>query len=124
MPSEGQEVPHRMSPTLSFLLIAALAAEPSAEPKAPDALAQVRAALGSAKRPSALRGFSLEAELRRVQPVEGGEPNDMSGELTVDVSLPDRYLKIETLSPMPGAAAFSIGTGLDGQEAWRAPVGS
>jgi hypothetical protein len=106
---------------LAFLLTAAAAADPAAEQRAKDVLAQARQSLAGKRTP---KGFSLEAELRRVQPVEGGEARDMSGELTVDALLPDHYLKVETLSPFPGAPAFSIGMGLDGQQAWRAPVGS
>jgi len=112
-----------MSRALALLLIAAAAANPIAEQRAREVLARAREALGGAKRPTPLRSVSLEAELRRVQPVEGGESRDMSGELAVDALLPDRYLKVETLSPFPGAPAFSVGTGLDGQQAWRAPVG-
>jgi hypothetical protein len=111
-----------MNLTLPLFLIAAAAADPAAEQRAKDVLSKVRETL-AAKRPAAVKSFSFEGELRRVQPVEGGEARDMSGELTVDAVLPDRYLKIETLSPMPGMPSFSIGTGLDGQQAWRAPVG-
>jgi hypothetical protein len=110
-----------MNLLLSVLLVAA-AADPAAEQRARDVLEKARQALGG-KRAAAVRSLSLEAELRRVQPVEGGEARDMSGELTIDALLPDRYLKVETLSPFAGAPAFSIGTGLDGQQAWRAPVG-
>lgn len=109
-----------MTLALSFFLIATAVADPAAEQRAKDILAKAREALGAKP---ALQGLSLEADLRRVQPVEGGEARDMSGELTIDALLPDRYLKIETLSPVPGMPAFSIGTGLDGQQAWRAPVG-
>ena len=112
-----------MNLALTFLLIAAAAADPSTEQRAKEVLAKSRAAL-AAKRPAAVTSFSLEGELRRVQPVEGGEARDMTGEVTVDSLLPDRYLKVETLSPMPGLPSFSIGFGLDGQQAWRAPVGA
>jgi hypothetical protein len=105
-----------------LLIIPALVPDP--EQRAQDVLAHSREALGASKRPATLRGFSLEAELRRVQPIDGGEANDLSGELTVDVQLPDRYLKVETLAPFPGGPAFSVGTGLDGGEAWRAPIGN
>jgi hypothetical protein len=110
-----------MNLALPLLLIAAAAAEPTAEQRGQDVLAHAREALG-AKR-AAIHAVSLEAEMRRVQPTEGGEPSDMSGDVSVDLRLPDRYLKIETLSPFPGAPAFSVGTGLDGPEAWRARVG-
>ncbi|HEX6738352.1 MAG TPA: hypothetical protein VF310_08780 [Vicinamibacteria bacterium] len=106
--------------TLSAVLLAATAAAPGPDARARDVLAQSRAALGG----RAVRGLSLEADLRRVQPLEGGETRDISGEVTVDVQVPDHYLKVETLSPMPGGPSFSVGTGLDGQEAWRAPMGT
>jgi hypothetical protein len=110
-----------MTLALPLILIAAAAADPSAEQRARDVLAQSRAALGG--RAAAPRSLSLEADLRRVQPVDGGEARDMSGELAVDAQLPDRYLRIESLSPVPGMPPISIGTGLDGGEVWRAPMG-
>jgi hypothetical protein len=112
-----------MNLALPLILAAAAAADPAASQRARDVLAQARQALGGA-RAAAVHGISLEAELRRVQPVQGGEARDMSGELAIDAQLPDRYLRVESLSPMPGMPAFTIGTGLDGGEAWRAPLGT
>lgn len=105
------------------ILLAATAADATPQTRAREVLAQAREALGGA-RVASVKGLSFEAELRRVQPLDGGESRDLSGELTVDALLPDRYLRVETLSPFPGAPSFSIGTGLDGVEAWRAPVGN
>jgi hypothetical protein len=110
-----------MNLVLLLLLVAATAIDPTQ--RAREVLDKAREALGGAKRTSAVRGVSLEAELRRVEPMPGGEKRDMSGDLAIDAVVPDRYLKVETLTPFPGAPAFSIGTGLDGQQAWRAPVG-
>jgi hypothetical protein len=106
------------------ILLAATAADATPEARAQEVLAQVQKAVGGASRLEAIKGLSLQAELRRVQPVDGAEARDMSGELTVDALLPDRYLRVETLQPFPGAPSFSIGTGLDGSEAWRAPIGN
>jgi hypothetical protein len=105
---------------LFLLLLAAAAVDPTQ--RAREVLDKAREALGGI-RPAAARAVSLEADLRRVELMPGGETRDMSGELTVDAALPDHYLRVETLTPFPGAPAFSIGTGLDGQQAWRAPVG-
>jgi hypothetical protein len=111
-----------MNLALPLLLIAAAAPDPAAVQRATDVLARARQALGG-ERAAAVRSVSLEAELRRVQTIEGADTRDLSGELTVDALLPDRYLKVETLSPMPGMPGFSIGAGLDKGEAWRAPLG-
>ena len=111
-----------MNLALSILFIAAAAADPSAEQRAKDVLGAAREAIAGKR--AAVKGLSLEAELRRVQAVEGEGNRDLSGEITIDALSPDRYLKVETLSPFPGAPAFSIGTGLDGSEAWRAPIGN
>jgi len=108
---------------LSILMISAAAADPTAEARARDVLTAAHEAIAG-KRAGSVKGLSLEAELRRVQPIEGEPNRDLSGELTVDTAAPDRYLKVETLSPFPGAPAFSIGTGFDGSEAWRAPIGN
>lgn len=105
------------------ILLAAVAADATPQTRAREVLAQAREALGGA-RVASVKGLSLEAELRRVQPVDGGESRDMSGELTIDALPPDHYLRVDTLSPLPGAPAFSVGTGLDGAEAWRAPIGN
>jgi hypothetical protein len=42
----------------------------------------------------------------------------MSGEVRVDALPPGRYKRAEALSPFPGALAFAIVFGLDGESAW------
>lgn len=106
-----------------YLLSLATATGAVSDPKAAEIVARMREALGGAAKLEAVKALSAEADLRRVIPGEGGaEPRDMAGELTVDVLRPERYLKVETLSPFPGGPVFSVGTGLDGAEAWRAPL--
>jgi hypothetical protein len=89
-------------------------------------VAQMRQALGGAPRLDAVRALSLEADLRRVVPADpaGGEAQDLSGDLAIDASFPDRYLRVEDLPPFPGGPSVGIGTGLDGASAWRAPMGA
>jgi hypothetical protein len=106
---------------VTLVLAGAVAVGGSAEDRGQEVLARMREALRAASRK--VTSLSMEAELRRVTPSDGGEARDMTGQLTLDVLLPDRFLKVETLSPFPGAPTFSVGTGYDGQEAWRAPVG-
>ncbi|HET8648020.1 MAG TPA: hypothetical protein VFO85_21165 [Vicinamibacteria bacterium] len=108
---------------LTLVLAGTMAAGGGGGDRADEVVARMREALRAGGGGEAVRSLGLEADVRRLMPVEGAEPRDMSGELTVDVLLPDRYLKVETLSAFPGAPAVSIGTGFDGQEAWRAPVG-
>jgi hypothetical protein len=115
------EVPRAMM-LIPLLLLAASAGAAPANDRAQEVVDKMREALGGKGRLDAVKSVSVEGEMRRVIPVDGGEARDMSGEFSVDALLPDRYLKIETLSPMPGMPGVGIGTGLDGQEAWRAPI--
>jgi hypothetical protein len=84
-------------------------------------LERSRQALGGASRLQAIQSLSLTAELRRVLPAsDGGESRDMSGDLELDLLLPDRYRKTERLSPLPGMPPFGLTWALDGEEAWTA----
>jgi hypothetical protein len=107
---------------LTLALVGTVAAG-GGEERASEVMARMREALRRSSKAEAVRSLSMEADLRRLTPEEGSAPREMAGEVTVEVLLPDRYLKVETLSPFPGAPAFSVATGHDGQEAWRAPVG-
>ena len=42
----------------------------------------------------------------------------MSGDVRVDSLRPDRYLRVDTVSPMPGMPGIPLASGLDGEEAW------
>lgn len=108
---------------LMTLVLVGTVASGGGDDRARQVMARVRDALRSPAKAETVRSLSMQAELRRVTPVEGEEARDLSGQVTVDMLLPDRYLKVETLSPMPGGPEISVGTGLDGQEAWQAPVG-
>ena len=112
---------------VSILSVAAPlpAAEPDAAARARSVRAALREALGGESALAAIRSLSLEGQLRRRLPGEGGE-SEMSGDVRVDALLPDRYLRVDTVSPMPGMPGVPLATGLDGDQAWSGalPVAS
>ena len=71
-------------------------------------LAAARQALGGEDALAAVRSVSLEGQLRRRLPGEDGEM-EMSGDVCVDALLPDRYLRVDTVSPMPGMPGMDMG---------------
>jgi len=96
----------------------------AADPPATDAaaraqrvLAAARQALGGADALAAVHSLSLEGQLRRRVAGEDGE-QEMSGDVRVDSLRPDRYLRVDTVSPMPGMPGIPLASGLDGEEAW------
>jgi len=113
-----------MNMLLGCLVAAASAAAPGSNgDRASEVMQRVRESLGGEAKLTAVKSLSLEGEMRRVLPAQGGDATEMSGGITVDTLLPDRYLKVESLSPFPGAPEFSVGMGMDGGEAWRAQLG-
>ena len=80
-------------------------------------LAAARQALGGEDALAAVRSLSLEGQLRRRVAGEDGE-TEMAGDVRVDSLRPDRYLRVDTVSPMPGMPGIPLATGLDGEEAW------
>jgi hypothetical protein len=110
------------------LSAASFAAEPAAADAAARAqrvLAAARQALGGEDALGAVHSLSLEGQLRRRIAGEDGE-QEMSGDVRVDSLLPDRYLRVDTVSPMPGMPGIPLATGLDGDEVWSGalPVAS
>jgi hypothetical protein len=111
--------------SLSGPLSAAEASAAEAARRAQRVLAAARQALGGEDALAAVHSVSLEGQLRRRLPGEDGEM-EMSGDVRVDALLPDRYLRVDTVSPMPGMPGIPLATGLDGDEAWAGalPVAS
>jgi hypothetical protein len=109
----------------SVLILAAVAASGrAADERSNEVLARAREALGGAARIEKVASLSASGEMRRViSGPDGGEPQEMSGEVTLDLLLPDSYLRVESLSPIPGAPPLSMGFGLDAGEPWAAPIG-
>lgn len=115
----------RQQPWPSVVLLAALALEGrAADERANEVLARAREALGGSERIAKVTSLSVSGELRRmVTGPDGGSPEQMSGEVTLDFLLPDCYLRTESLPPFPGGPPLSMGFGLDAGEPWVAPLG-
>ena len=111
--------------SMSSLAAPLPAAEPDAAARAQTVRAAVRQALGGEAALAAVHSLSLEGQLRRRLASPEGE-SEMSGDVRVDALLPDRYLRVDTVSPMPGMPGVPIATGLDGDQAWSGalPVAS
>jgi len=80
--------------------------------RAQELIRQARAAIGGEEKLKAVQSLSAAGTFRRVI---GGQ--DLSGELEFDLLLPDKYLKSETMIPMPGADITRI-EALSGDKAW------
>ncbi|MCM2257271.1 MAG: hypothetical protein NDJ94_16635 [Vicinamibacteria bacterium] len=96
-------------------------AQEASDPKALEVMAQARQALGGDKL-AAVQALSLEGTLRRLMG-SGPDAPEMSGEVELTARA-DRYLRLETLTPMPGLPGITIGFGFDGTAAWSGRVGS
>jgi hypothetical protein len=81
-------------------------------------LGAARAALGG-EAVQKVQGLRLSGELSR----SAGEGDVSGGEIEIDLLRDGRYRKVETVSPVPGVPAISIGAGFDGQEGWVGPLG-
>ncbi len=97
------------------------AGQEAPDAKAQEVLAQARQALGGPKL-DAVQALSLEGSMRRLMG-SGPDAPELSGDLEL-AARSDRYLRLETLTPMPGMPGFTIGFGFDGQAAWSGRVGS
>jgi hypothetical protein len=104
-----------MIPYLTSLLfsLASLAATAAGDSRAADLLNQARAALGGDAALSAVHALSCEGTFRR----SAGE-RDFNGSLTLDVELPDKMLRTETMRPM-GDATIVMEQGVNGQQLLR-----
>jgi len=91
--------------------------------KATALVARLKQALGGESKLASLQGFSIEADMRRVLPGEGAQAGpEMSGAITIDIGGPSKYLFVDSFSPMPGIPPISIGSGIDGDTQWMAPL--
>ena len=90
--------------------------------KAAALLGKLRQALGGPKLAS-VTSLSFEADMRRVLPGEGKEPGpETSGDVKFDMADANHYLYVDSFSPMPGMPPISIGSALDGETQWSAPI--
>jgi hypothetical protein len=89
-----------------------VSANDDAAAKAQAILTQARAALGSEAKLKALQSLTITGTLHRVL-----GNRDLTGEVQLDILLPDHTLKAETLAPMPGAEMTTV-EALNGAETW------
>jgi hypothetical protein len=101
---------------IAILIIAAAMAEvftsvsaQDAAAKAQQLISQARAAMGSDK----LKSLSVTGAYRRTF----GQV-EMAGEVNYDLSLPDRMIKTETMTPMPGLEITRI-EAINGDDVWE-----
>ena len=80
--------------------------------KAQTILTQARAALGNEAKLKTLQSLTISGSLRRTMGT-----HQMEGEIQLDLLLPDKLMKSETLSPMPGIELSTTET-LNGTEIW------
>ncbi|MBK5255423.1 MAG: hypothetical protein JJE39_05270 [Vicinamibacteria bacterium] len=93
------------------------------ETKTAALLARLRQALGGEDKLAAVKGLTVEADMRRVLPGEGSQPgSDMSGDIKLDIGGPSHYLFVDSFSPMPGFPPISIGSAIDGEAQWSGPL--
>ncbi|HWQ32739.1 MAG TPA: hypothetical protein VNQ79_07785 [Blastocatellia bacterium] len=96
-----------------LLVVCSVVARAQSEKNKTDAraqalIAQARAAIGTDK----LKSLAATGSYRRVL----GE-REMSGDIELEMMLPDKYLKTETLSPMPGIEITRT-EAINGEAAW------
>ena len=88
------------------------AARATGDQKAAELLAQARAALGGERTLSKVEGLSCAGTAERAI----GD-RQMSGDVTIDLQLPDKYVRSDSISPMKNAALAisSVVVGPDGR---------
>ena len=96
-----------------FLSLAVIAARAAGDTRAADLLKQARTALGGETALSAVQGLSCEGTFHR----SIGD-RDMTGDLRLDVQLPDKMLRTETMNPM-GDATIVTEQGVNGDHLLR-----
>jgi len=120
-----------------FLLVLALAAaDPvsTADARASALRAQARDALGGEHALASVQGLSLQGHFHRLPPPDtaasdaarpprGPFGRDAAGELDLDVALPDKMRREESIS-MAGGPSFTMIMGLSGARAWMGTEGA
>ena len=89
------------------------AARIGGDAKAEQLMAQARAALGGEKNLSKVQGLTATGTYQRTQ-----QDRQLSGEVTLDLQLPDKMLRTESMSPM-GDLLVVTGQGINGETLLR-----
>jgi hypothetical protein len=97
-----------------MLLLAKFAASASADAQAVELLTQARAAIGGEKQVSKVQGLSLAGSLQRVI----GD-RQVDGDVSIDIQLPDKMLRTDSISPMGDSALIVTTQGVSGDTLLR-----
>lgn len=89
-------------------------ARAAGDSKAAELLAQARAALGGEKQVAKVQGLSCAGTVQRTL----GD-RQVSGEMTLDLQLPDKMLRTESISPMGDSALIVTEQGINGDTMLR-----
>src|SRR4029077_9875793 len=92
-----------------LLSLATLVAQATGDAKAADLLAHARAALGGEKELARVQALSCAGTVQRLL----GD-RQIGGELTLDLQLPDKMLRSESISPLGDSALIVTDQGLNG----------
>jgi len=92
------------------MTLGGFAARAAGDAKAEQLLAQARAALGGEKNMSRVQGLTASGTYQR----EMGD-RQLNGEITIDLQLPDKMLRTESMRPM-GDATIEMLQGVNGDE--------
>jgi hypothetical protein len=103
---------------IAFLISLAMtaggyAARAAGDTKAEQLLAQARAALGGEKNLNKVQGLTATGTYQRTM-----QDRQLSGEVTIDLQLPDKLLRTESMSPM-GDMTIVTEQGLNGEKLLR-----
>ena len=99
---------------LSLLLtVGGYVARAAGDTRAEQLIAQARAALGGAKNLDKVRGLTATGTYQRTM-----QDRQLSGEVTIDLQLPDKLLRTESMSPM-GDATIVTEQGVNGDKLLR-----
>lgn len=96
-----------------LLALGSFVARAAGDMKAEQLLAQARAALGGEKNLSKVQGLSCTGTFQRTM-----QDRQLSGELTIDLQLPDRMLRTESMNPM-GDMTVVTEQGINGEKLLR-----
>src|SRR6266852_8812738 len=95
------------------MTLGGIAAHVEGDTKAEQLLAQARQALGGEKNLNKVQGLTCTGTYERTM----GD-RQLSGELTIDLQLPDKMLRTETMNPM-GDMMVIVGQGINGEKLLR-----
>ena len=98
----------------ALLSVSGLVAQATGDTKAAELLAQARVALGGEKPLAKVQGLSCAGTVQRLV----GD-RQIGGELTLDVQLPDKMLRSESISPMGDGALVVTDQGVNGERLLR-----